>query len=73
MRPNWLALETAKVRTQLGVQPRWPLHEGIERTIDWYRRQHQGADACDLKETGTEGNREGNRDRPHFLRKCFNM
>jgi CDP-glucose 4,6-dehydratase len=46
--PNWLALETAKVRTQLGVQPRWPLHEGIERTIDWYRRQHQGADACDL-------------------------
>ncbi len=45
---GWLALETAKARTRLGVQPRWSLREGIERTLTWYRHQHQGADAREL-------------------------
>lgn len=42
---GWLALEIAKARTVLGVNPRWSLTESVQRTIHWYRRQHEGADA----------------------------
>lgn len=44
----WLALETAKARTLLGVQPRWTLSETVERTMAWYQAQHAGADALEL-------------------------
>lgn len=47
---GWLALETARARTVLRVQPRWTLQESITRTMDWYRRQYAAADAralCD--------------------------
>ena len=47
---GWLALEIAKARTALGVQPRWPLVESVQRTIHWYRQQHKGADARALCE-----------------------
>ena len=47
---GWLALEIAKARTALGVQPRWPLVESVQRTIHWYRQQHEGADARALCE-----------------------
>lgn len=43
---GWLALEVAKARAELGVIPRWTLHEAIPRTMHWYRRQLDGADAC---------------------------
>lgn len=42
---GWLALETAKARTVLGVKTRWPLAESVRRTIRWYRQQHEGVDA----------------------------
>jgi CDP-glucose 4,6-dehydratase len=42
---GWLALEIAKARTVLGVKPRWPLAESVQRTIHWYRQLHDGADA----------------------------
>ncbi len=42
---GWLALEIAKARTLLGVRPCWPLAETVQRTINWYRQQHGGADA----------------------------
>ena len=45
---GWLALEIAKARQQLGVQPRWNLATGIARTMNWYREQAQGASAADL-------------------------
>lgn len=45
---RWLALEIAKARQQLGVQPCWNLKTGIERTMNWYREQAQGASADDL-------------------------
>jgi CDP-glucose 4,6-dehydratase len=45
---NALALETAKARTVLGLQPRWSLAESVARTMAWYRAQHTGADARDL-------------------------
>jgi CDP-glucose 4,6-dehydratase len=42
---GWLALETARARTVLGVRPRWGLDASVDRTIAWYRFQHEGADA----------------------------
>lgn len=45
---NWLALETAKSRSVLGVRPRWTLPEALARTMQWYRAQHAGADARTL-------------------------
>jgi CDP-glucose 4,6-dehydratase len=47
---GWLALETAKVRETLGVRPKWPLAESVQRTMAWYRAQQQGADARSLCE-----------------------
>lgn len=47
---GWLALEIARARAVLGVRPRWGLPESVARTIAWYRRQREGADAralCD--------------------------
>jgi CDP-glucose 4,6-dehydratase len=48
---GWLALEIAKARKMLRVQPRWALSEAVERTIGWYRRQAAGEPARDLCET----------------------
>jgi CDP-glucose 4,6-dehydratase len=42
---GWLALETAKARSSLGIQPCWSLLQGVNRTVNWYRRQNEGADA----------------------------
>ena len=42
---GWLALEIAKARTTLGVKPHWSLLETVQRTMHWYRQQHQGVDA----------------------------
>jgi CDP-glucose 4,6-dehydratase len=47
---GWLALETAKARHRLGVQPRWSLRTAVERTMDWYRRQAAGESAIALCE-----------------------
>jgi CDP-glucose 4,6-dehydratase len=45
---GWLALEVARARSVLGVSARWPLQEGVRRTLHWYRRQAQGAAALTL-------------------------
>ena len=45
---GWLALEVAKARTVLGVAPRWTVAEAVERTIGWYRAEHEGGDARHL-------------------------
>lgn len=45
---GWLALEVARARTLLGVRPRWPLAEAVQRTMAWYRAQAKGADARQL-------------------------
>lgn len=42
---GWLALEIAKVRHVLGVEPRWALDETVRRTMTWYRELGKGADA----------------------------
>jgi len=45
---GWLALEIAKARHVLGVEPRWPLQSAVRRTIDWYRRQQNGTPVREL-------------------------
>jgi CDP-glucose 4,6-dehydratase len=47
---GWLALEIAKARVALGVTPKWALAETVNRTMAWYRAQHEGADARSLCE-----------------------
>jgi CDP-glucose 4,6-dehydratase len=47
---GWLALEIARARTVLGVQPRWGLQESVARTMNWYRHCHEGEDARALCE-----------------------
>lgn len=42
---NWLALETAKARTLLGIEPNWGLVQSVGCTMDWYRRQLAGESA----------------------------
>ena len=42
---GWLALEVAKSRVALGINPKWNLVETVKRTIAWYRAQQQGTDA----------------------------
>lgn len=43
-----LTLETAKSRELLGITPRWTLQETISRTVQWYRKFADGADARQL-------------------------
>jgi CDP-glucose 4,6-dehydratase len=45
-----LALEVARARAVLGVAPRWPLPEAVQRTMLWYRRLAEGAAARALCE-----------------------
>ncbi len=45
---NKLALETAKVRSVLGITPKWSLEKAIKETISWYRQLENGQDAGEL-------------------------
>lgn len=47
---GWLALETAKARHVLNIEPQWPLVEAVSRTMKWYRAQQDGSDARRLCE-----------------------
>ncbi len=47
---KWLALETAKAQQMLGVVPRWTLEQGVVRTMQWYKKHLDGADAFRLCE-----------------------
>jgi CDP-glucose 4,6-dehydratase len=49
---NWLVLEDAKARVLLGINSKWQLAESVQRTMAWYKAQHQGVDArklCDAE------------------------
>ena len=55
---GWLALETAKARAALGVNPKWALAESVHRTMAWYRAQQEVADAralCEAEIAAYEG------------------
>ncbi len=47
---GWLALEVAKSRMVLGINPKWSLVESVQRTMAWYKSQHQGVNARGLCE-----------------------
>lgn len=47
---GWLALDATRARTELGVTPSWPLEDAVQRTMQWYRRFAEGADARALCE-----------------------
>ena len=47
---GWLSLDVALARAALGVSSRWALAEAVRRTMQWYRRQADGADARALCE-----------------------
>jgi len=47
---GWLALDVALARASLGVTSRWALSEAVQRTMLWYRRLAEGADARALCE-----------------------
>lgn len=47
---GWLALEVAKGRMILGVNPKWTLAESVHRTMVWYKAHYQGVDALSLCE-----------------------
>jgi CDP-glucose 4,6-dehydratase len=40
-----LALDSGRSLHLLGHAPRWPLAQTVERTVGWYRRQHDGSHA----------------------------
>jgi len=42
---GWLSLEIAKARQTLGFHPQLSLEASVQRTMEWYRAQHNGADA----------------------------
>lgn len=45
---SWLALDIAKAELVLRVTPKLTLPEAVQRTMDWYRAHHDGADALAL-------------------------
>ena len=47
---GWLALEVAKARVALGVNPKWHLAETVQRTMAWYQALQRGVNARDLCE-----------------------
>jgi CDP-glucose 4,6-dehydratase len=47
---GWLALEVAKAREVLGVQPRWSLPQAVQRTFLWYKSLAEGTSAQALCE-----------------------
>lgn len=47
---GWLALEIVKARVSLGINQKWTLAETVNRTMAWYRAQHEGVDARNLCE-----------------------
>jgi len=39
-----LRLDSSKARSRLGWRPRWPVEEGIDRAVAWYRAHLRGAE-----------------------------
>ena len=55
---HWLALDITKARTTLQFEPRWQTAQAVERTMAWYRAQHEGANArllCENEITAYQG------------------
>ena len=54
-----LRLDTSKSQNELGIKPVWDINQAVERTVRWYKKQNQGADAqslCDADINDFESN-----------------
>jgi CDP-glucose 4,6-dehydratase len=40
----YLRLDSAQARARLGWRPRWPLAQGLARSVEWYRAWSGGTD-----------------------------
>ncbi len=40
-----LTVDSARARAELGWEPTWRVRDAVERTMQWYRRHHEGDDA----------------------------
>jgi CDP-glucose 4,6-dehydratase len=47
---NWLALDISKAKSLLDISPRWGLTESVQRTMNWYKAYHHGANPIKLCE-----------------------
>ena len=45
---GWLVLDSGKSESILNVSQRWTLIEAVKRTMAWYRKRNDGADAREL-------------------------
>lgn len=45
---HFLKVDASKARARLGWERRLPLNRALDWTVDWYRRQNDGADALSL-------------------------
>lgn len=54
-----LALEVARARSVLGVEPCWGLEHSVVRTLRWYRRQAEGVPALSLCEADIDDYERG--------------
>ncbi|MFZ6799875.1 CDP-glucose 4,6-dehydratase [Undibacterium sp. Di24W] len=45
---GFLSLDTSLVRDEIGIAPRWDLSTAVNKTMNWYRDFHDGADASYL-------------------------
>ena len=43
-----LNLTTEKAFHLLGWQPRWGFETAVQKTVEWYRAMHEGADPAEL-------------------------
>ncbi|MGA3026474.1 MAG: CDP-glucose 4,6-dehydratase [Bryobacteraceae bacterium] len=43
-----LYLDCTRARTHLAWKPQWHFHEAVQRTVEWYRAVHDGADAWEI-------------------------
>ena len=46
-----LRLDTSKSQNELGIRPVWDINQAVERSVEWYKKQAQGADAMYLCES----------------------
>ncbi|MFV8819246.1 CDP-glucose 4,6-dehydratase [Haliea sp. E17] len=45
---SWLQLDSSRAAQDLGVTPAWSLPQALEKTLSWYRKQHDGLQAREL-------------------------
>ena len=44
----YLKLDSSRARTRLSWAPRWDLHEGLRRTVDWFQAYRDGGDVREV-------------------------